>query len=940
MKTFVSLLSLYFLLMFSASAQNTYLNVSGHVTDDSTGMPVPNHSLMASTMGGGFFQTYTMITDDQGFYQVFIQVFGSGTITVETEDCNGFPLSYQENYDPDNMTFVFDFSICTNGNPPPPCSNSIVYEPLSSFEFSFTGTSYPVPANSYYWDFGDGQTGYGEIVSHSYQPVPNASYLVTLYTFIWNPALGDSCMATSSVQVVTGGQSGDCINWFEYTENGNYSFNFTGHIDPIATTQYLWDFGDGTTGSGQEITHIFQPGGMAYFTVCLTTYSFNNNYYDTCFAYSCQQVYVGGQGGDCQNSFSYETWNNIDFAFMGESVPPANFYYWDFGDGTYGTGQNATHTYGPNIGEYVVVGLTTWALDPATGDSCTAFSSQEVYLGGTGSGCENWFWYELNPNAGITFHGESYPYEAQSYFWDFGDGQFGNGQEVVHLYDATQGNVFLVMLTTLSYIPDGDSCIAVSQQEVWLSNQSGCENWFWYENTFDTHFVFHGESYPYPASEYIWDFGDGNTGFGQVTEHNYDPNAGEVFMVTLTTILSDPALGDSCVATSTQEVWVNGQSGDCVNWFWFESLSTFEYLFHGESEPPATLYVWTFENGMVEYGQEITHSFDPSSGDIHSVCLTTYHNGVNGLDSCTYTSCQEIILGGPSGAQIWGNIFTGDSPSDFALVGLFGMTPDGGFTYDFTVTLGGMYFFENVLPGNYYIFASLTPQSQNFFDYFPTYYSDAMFWSDAILINLGEPQNPYDIHLVPIGETVSGPGSISGTVTAGGTKAGPISNITVVLMDQDENPLAYTQSNEEGAFAFANIALNTYKLKVEIPGKPCEIASVSLTDENQTGNVTFIVKDTEVVLSMKNSQEFVSFAGDIFPNPVTDQTRLSLSLIRPADLTIKIMNQLGQEIQSSRASMISGPQVITIETASFESGFYTLQILDGNGGMLVKKFIK
>ncbi|MBM3436363.1 MAG: T9SS type A sorting domain-containing protein, partial [Bacteroidetes bacterium] len=477
-------------------------------------------------------------------------------------------------------------------------------------------------------------------------------------------------------------------------------------------------------------------------------------------------------------------------------------------------------------------------------------------------------------------------------------------------------------------------------QEVWLNNQTGCENWFWYENTFENHFVFHGESWPYPASQYFWDFGDGSTGFGQITEHNFDPAAGEVFIVTLTTILNDPAIGDSCIAASSQEVWIGGQTGDCYNWFWYESQSPYEFTFHGESEPPSELYVWMFENGTVEYGQEITHSFDPSSGDVHIVCLTTYHYGINFMDSCSYTSCQEVILGGPVGVEKWGNIYTGDAPADFALVGLFGMTPAGGFTYDFTVTQGSMYFFENVQPGNYYIFASLTPQSQYFFDYFPTYYGDATFWSDATLITLGEPQNPYNISMIPLEGTASGPGNIFGLVTAGDSKAGPIGNITVVLMDQDENALAYMQSNENGEFGFENIALGTYKLKVEIPGKPCEVATVSLTDENLTGSVTFIVKDTEVVLTIKGNTAFASYISDIFPNPVAEDASLTIGMMRPADLTVRILNQLGQEVQSVNLSLTAGEQVLRIEASGLTSGFYTLQIADNDGRIMVKKFVK
>ena len=268
------------------------------------------------------------------------------------------------------------------------------------------------------------------------------------------------------------------------------------------------------------------------------------------------------------------------------------------------------------------------------------------------------------------------------------------------------------------------------------------------------------------------------------------------------------------------------------------------------------------------------------------------------------------------------------------------MKPDGSFSYDFTVTEMGMYFFQNVQPGEYYIFASLTPQSQFFYDYFPTYYGDAITWSTATLITLGEPQNPYIINLVPMGDVVSGSGIINGSVTMGEGKGDPGTNITIMLMDEEENILAFTESNEEGLFSFENLAFDTYKLKVEIPGKPSAIATVALHENNPEGDVNFIVKDAEVTLTVSDLPAFASFVGEIFPNPVADAARIEIILTQPADLYIKIVNQLGQEVQNDMVKLAEGNQMINIETSGLKNGFYTLQITDGDGGMLVKKFIK
>ena len=187
----------------------------------------------------------------------------------------------------------------------------------------------------------------------------------------------------------------------------------------------------------------------------------------------------------------------------------------------------------------------------------------------------------------------------------------------------------------------------------------------------------------------------------------------------------------------------------------------------------------------------------------------------------------------------------------------------------------GLYFFGNVQPGEYYIFASLTPQSQFFYDYFPTYFGDAITWSGATLITLGEAQNPYDIHLVPVEGSVSGSGIINGSVTMGEGKGDPGTNITIMLMDENEKILQFTESNDEGLFSFENLAFATYKLKVEIPGKPSAIATVVLQENNPEGAVTFIVKDAEVTLTAGEIPTFATFVGEI------SRTRL------PAKLTLR-----------------------------------------------------
>ncbi len=473
--------------------------------------------------------------------------------------------------------------------------------------------------------------------------------------------------------------------------------------------------------------------------------------------------------------------------------------------------------------------------------------------------------------------------------------------------------------------------------------QGDCENWFTYETNDNITFEFNGESLPFPAHYWMWDFGDGATGYGQNATHTYDPNTGEIFIVTLTTIQTIPGTVDTCFATSMQEVWVGGNSGgDCENIFWYESTGNFTYNFMGESFPfPADYYSWDFGDGTTATGQEVEHTFDPSLGNVFTVCLTTYSYEPNS-DSCIATSCQDIELSGQMGQQIMGTVYMNGDQADFALVGLFGMENGGSFIYEFVMTEPetGTYFFDNVPEGEYYLLASLTPQSPEFTNYFPTYFGDALFWFDATLVSLGVSANPYDINLIEIGTYTAGPGNVGGSVTIGEGKGSPGNNITVVLMDEDENALTYTNSNEDGLFDFPNLGYGTYKLKVEMPGKISEVAILTIDNDNQSANIEFIVKSSSVVLSAKEGFERLASAGEIYPNPVSGDANLELNLTEAVNVTVSIYNQIGQVTSTSTQSLDAGRQLIKLNTSNLPEGMYHVNILGENGGTISRKLVK
>ncbi len=123
---------------------------------------------------------------------------------------------------------------------------------------------------SYQWDMGDGGTATGAQVTHTYT-VPG-TYNPTL-TVTDNGGLTDSASTPVLVEPPISGNTPPTAVISASSTQGDapleISFNASNSSDPDGSiSSYNWDFGDGTTGSGLNISHTFtQP---ANYTVSLT----------------------------------------------------------------------------------------------------------------------------------------------------------------------------------------------------------------------------------------------------------------------------------------------------------------------------------------------------------------------------------------------------------------------------------------------------------------------------------------------------------------------------------------------------------------------------------------------------------------------------------------------------------------------------------------------
>ncbi|MEI8048694.1 MAG: PKD domain-containing protein [Bacteroidota bacterium] len=355
MKTIRLLFAL--ILMFGAgsiNAQTVTVLINGHVMDEQTNVPIVNHVVEvkiyadSSNTSGAYFATG--LTNPSGFYSIpAVFQFTPGIVTpiyVGTTDCMMMYVGNVLYYTGSQTAFISDFSICNDSIiPPSPCENNIGITGIQSLTVGFKGSVANTQVATYTWDFGDNYSGTGEYVTHTY--AQQGFYNVTLQTVTANGCFDESTFPLVLMDSIN--PPSDCQNIITVGSIQGLTATLQGNMLNGQAASYFWDLGDGHSASGQNVTHTYAQQG--YYNVTLSTIT-----PDSCMSTSVFMLMLSDSTNTgCSAVFiATPTSNPMSIAFQAitPNALPMQFT-WEFGDGTTGSGQSTTHTYG-NPGTYMV----------------------------------------------------------------------------------------------------------------------------------------------------------------------------------------------------------------------------------------------------------------------------------------------------------------------------------------------------------------------------------------------------------------------------------------------------------------------------------------------------------------------------------------------------------------------------------------------------------
>ncbi|MDP8216610.1 MAG: PKD domain-containing protein [Candidatus Kaelpia imicola] len=595
--------------------ENYDLDIDGGTSTFASDARKRGHKISVSE-SGQWSQTVVPVYSDTGGSMVYTitkgtQRYSNVAIQMKTDKGESIPIYFKKG------TYRVVKKVVAPVKPKPapkPTLKPILEKKTQCNKFTFDATkSYDLDKKelNFLWDFGDGTTSTEPVITHIYEK--GGEYTVTL-TVSNDSGLPCDTSATSQKIFVNTPPIANFSspNVVCLSDTVYFDASRTFDDDPEKLT-YSWDFGNGSRGHSEKVSHIYSKSGT--YNVTLTV---DDNAGTTCSIDSMQKVVkvitppVANAGGDinlCLKSLDEKYIVVLDGSRSKNPDGTPLTYTWNLGDGTILNGKRVEHIY-KTSGIYAV----TLVVDNGIGLSCSKASDTiTVKLNKTplsSAGDDR----KACVGQAVSFDGSASKTESGeklSYKWDFGDGSKSKGIRVSHTYE--KGGKYPVTLTVNDNMDTAcstDMDVAFidinSKPSIVLAKVSN--------SCVGKEIFFNASGSNDPDGDtlsYTWDFGDGviEKRASSRVVHAYKEGGSYTVSVTV-----DDGSESACSSASdSRRIDINTPPVaklDMINLCCVGMEQQFDASESFDADGDTLSYTWYLDDGTISQGVTISHVYD------------------------------------------------------------------------------------------------------------------------------------------------------------------------------------------------------------------------------------------------------------------------------------------------------------------------------------------
>lgn len=497
---------------------------------------------------------------------------------------------------------VNDFGGCRDSatreikvNPLPPAD--FTASATQSCQAPFTTSFTPVASGNYtyQWDFGDGGTSTSANPSHTY----TAPGVYTVQLIVANESgCRDTLTRTDYIRI-------------ELPEIEIQGFPVTGcvpaTVEPTATitvnepvASYLWTFGDGTTATTATPSHTYTAAGTYDVTLTITTVG------------GCtrtvtirEAVRIGVKPNADFSALPPDVCASDPVQFTDNSTGDVDQWFWDFGDGATSTLQHPSHLYS-DTGYFNVtlVVFSNTCADTIRYNNIVHIKPP-IAIFNAANNCDDKYTKQFTDLS----------IGAETWSWDFGDGQTSLQQHPSHTYAAPGTYTVLLTVTNGSCTHRTTRTVRVVDEKAVFAPASPevCRN---------TPLIFASTGINSAnIQSWSWDFGDGSAVLPNPISVTHTYTTAGTYTVKL--VITD-VLG--CKDSMTHTVNVYGATAAfqpsvpaaCI----YNAQVTFNDQSVSDGQHPITSWEWNYGDGITEVLTAPPFSHHYTAAGVYTVTLT------------------------------------------------------------------------------------------------------------------------------------------------------------------------------------------------------------------------------------------------------------------------------------------------------------------------------